>query len=341
MLGPFVHNIDPVIVSIDGLHLWWYGLSFTLGFLNAHLFLRRNRRRIGISIADTYDLTIFLAIGILIGGRALVVFNNEWDFYQHHLLLIPTITVGGFASHGLIFGGLLGVVIFCFWHKVKFREVLDLLAISASIILGFGRIGNFIDGQIFGSLTDMPWGVQFPVIDGFRHPVILYDGLKNFALVPILLWIRSLGVPPGRIATIFCILYAGLRIPIDMFREYPSDFWGLPNGQMLNIFMVLFGLFALAINIYRNRKTSETSDIATQKTETSNEPQRLWPRIAALTAICIIPLIIPSDATRDVPNTYRQRHPGLEHSAIYPAISDDLEAADKARKVRDKKSYEE
>lgn len=334
MIGPFIHNIDPVIATIAGVHLWWYGLSFLLGFINAHIFLRRNRKRIGLSLAHTYDLTLFLVIGILIGGRALVVFNNEWDFYQHHLLLIPTITVGGMASHGLIFGGVFGVVIFCYFYKVKFREVLDLLAISASIILGFGRIGNFIDGQIFGSLTEMPWGVQFPVIDGFRHPAVLYDGLKNFALVPLLLWIRSRGVPPGRIAAIFCILYAGLRIPIDMFREYPSNFWGLPNGQMLNIFMVVIGVIALAINIHRNRDP-KPHPVEPMLSERPVGRPVLLPRFALFACLCLLPLIIPSDATRDVPATYGNRHPGLEHNALYPAIAEDLDKADKARKARD------
>ena len=92
MPGPFVHNIDPVIVTIAGVHLWWYGLSFTLGFLNAHMFLRRNRSRVALSLTEVYDLTLLLAVGTLIGGRALVVINNEWEFYRDHLLLIPSIT---------------------------------------------------------------------------------------------------------------------------------------------------------------------------------------------------------------------------------------------------------
>jgi hypothetical protein len=98
MIGPFTHNIDPVIVSIGGVHLWFYGLSFTLGFLNAHLFIRRNRERLGLSMAAVYDLPLLFAAGVLIGGRALVVLNNEREFYRSHLDLIPAIWVGGFAS---------------------------------------------------------------------------------------------------------------------------------------------------------------------------------------------------------------------------------------------------
>jgi phosphatidylglycerol:prolipoprotein diacylglycerol transferase len=326
MLGPFVHDIDPIIASIGGAHLWWYGMSFALGFLNAHLFLRRNQDRVGLSLTAVYDLTLLLALGVLIGGRTLVVVNNEWEFYRDHLSLIPSIWVGGFATHGLIFGGAAGVAIFCLGYRVPIRPLLDVLAISAAIILGFGRIGNFIDGQIFGSLTDLPWGVQFPSVEGFRHPVVLYDGLKNFLLVPFLLWVRSHGVPPGRIAVLFVILYAGLRIPIDLLREYPTTMWGLPNGQMLNILMLSLGLAALILNIYRSRKP-----VTYESFDRLPEANSLIWRKAALVLICCATLVIPSDATRDIPATYGARHPGLEHSWMYPSIADALAAAEREK----------
>ncbi len=327
MIGPFVHDIDPVIASVGGVHLWFYGLSFALGFLNAHFFIRRNRERLGLSMSAVFDLTILLALGVLIGGRTLVVLNNEWEFYRGHLELIPAIWVGGFASHGLIFGGAVGVTIFCLFYKVPIRPLLDVLAISACIILGFGRIGNFIDGQIFGSLTDLPWGVKFPNVEGFRHPVVLYDGLKNFLLVPVLLWIRSRGVPAGRVAVWFMILYAGLRIPIDLLREYPTTRWGLPNGQTLNILMLAAGVIGLAINHYCDRGESNI-------TASKMEEKRIAWRTAALAFICLVVLIIPSDATRDVPATYGKRHPGLVHSWMYPNIAGALKIAEDEKEGR-------
>ena len=321
MFGPFVHSIDPIIFSISGIHFWWYGLSFTLGFLNAHLFLRRNRESVGLSLPAVYDLTLFLAIGILVGGRSLVVINNEWDFYREHLLLIPSIWVGGFATHGLIFGGAAGVIIFCLIYRAPARRILDLLAISAAIILGFGRIGNFIDGQIFGSLTDAAWGVKFPNVEGFRHPVVLYDGLKNFLLVPFLLWVRSRGAPSGRIATLFVLFYALLRIPIDLLREYPISMWGLPTGQTLNLIMVFVDIILLSVYIYRAR----SRQAATLPPKADDSRVGLGWRRIALAVCCVIPLVIPSDATRDIPATYGDRHPGLKHSWMYPPIAEDLE----------------
>lgn len=312
----YIHNIDPIIASVGGVHLWWYGLSFTLGFLSLHFFLRRSRQRLGLTLDAVYTLTLFIAIGILIGGRALVVINNEWDFYSEHLLYIPAIWIGGFASHGLIFGGAAGVILFCLLYDKPFRPIFDVLAIAACLILGWGRIGNFIDGQIYGSLTDFPLAVKFPEADGFRHPVVLYDGLKNFLLAPVLLYIRKRGVPDGRIAALFVVLYAGLRIPIDTLRDYPISMWGLPTGQTLNFLMLGAGIVLLAVNLWRGR--------AKQRQAEKEPARRLpspWKKIA-FGLLLVIPLVIPSDATRDIPARYGDRHPGLEHSWMYPAVAD-------------------
>lgn len=316
MFQPFVHNIDPIIFSVGDVHIWWYGLGFTLGFLNAHFIIRRNRERLGLSLKLVYELTLFFALGVLIGGRTLVVVNNEWDFYREHLWLIPAIWIGGFATHGLIFGGATGVALFCWKNKVPFRPILDVLAIAACFILGCGRIGNFIDGQIHGSLTDVWWAVKFPEVEGFRHPVVLYDGLKNFLLIPILLWIRKRGVPDGRIAALFVFLYAALRIPIDTFRDYPISMWGFPTGQTLNFLMVLVGIIMLTVNYIRNRNKPVESD--TKVIVETDVGWRKW----AFIILLFIPLVIPSDATRDIPVRYGKRHPGLEHSVLYPPIAD-------------------
>lgn len=98
MFGPWVHDIHPIIATIGGLHLWWYGLSYSLGFLNAHVFLRRNRARLGLSLADVYTLSLLMAAGVLIGGRALVVFRHEWSFSRDHLSLVPARSVSVFPS---------------------------------------------------------------------------------------------------------------------------------------------------------------------------------------------------------------------------------------------------
>jgi phosphatidylglycerol:prolipoprotein diacylglycerol transferase len=340
MAGPYVHQIDPIIATVAGVHLWWYGLSYSLGFLNAHLFLRRSRMRLGVSLNDVYDLSLLLAIGVLIGGRSLVVFRHEWSFYRDHASLIPAIWLGGLATHGLIAGGFIGVLVFCVLRRRPFRPIFDALAIPAAVILGCGRIGNFIDGQIVGSVTSLPWGMQFPDADGFRHPVVLYDALKNFAIVPALLWVRRRRVPPGRIAALFVLLYAGLRIPIDMLREYPISFLYLPAGQTFNVLMALVGAALLLKNwllppraeAHLNTRASGGGKLAPTGAAGT---QGLAVRRFAFAAVMALALVIPSDATRDVSARYGKRHQGLEQSAIYPPLGVEPQQAE-ARVTRKK-----
>jgi phosphatidylglycerol:prolipoprotein diacylglycerol transferase len=312
--GPFVHRIDPIVGTIFGLHLWWYGLSYSLGFLNAHLFLRRHRRELGLSLRSVYNATLSLAVGVLLGGRALVIYY-EWPFYRTHRHLIPAVWLGGMATHGLIIGGLSGVALYCVVARKPLLSFLDTLAVPAALILGLGRIGNFIDGQIVGSLTTMPWGVKFPNADGFRHPVVLYDGLKNLALIPLLLWLRRKNLPQGRLGAIFLFLYAFLRIFIDEYREYPLTLLGWPAGQFVNVTIAIIVGTAMAIRWWLQRRRPAIRPVVVQE-----QPARPGWRVAALAAIMAASLVIASDATRDIPATYGGRHPGLTYSVIYPPL---------------------
>ena len=316
MLGPYVHDIAPIIATVAGVHLWWYGLSYSLGFLNAGLFINRRRAELGLSTQAALDLTLLLAAGVLVGGRLVTVFH-ERAFYREHLSLIPAVWLGGMATHGLIIGGFAGVGLFCWIYGKPYRQVFDALAIPAAMILAVGRLGNFIDGQIVGSVTSVPWAVKFPSAEGFRHPVVLYDGLKNVLLIPILMWARRRGAPPGRLAALFLFLYAFLRIFIDLFREYPLSLLGLPAGQAFNVFLAGAGCALLVRNYVRK---TPAVDPAPARTTTAEAPARLTWRRVALVACFLFPLIIPSDATRDVPKTYGDRHPGLQYSALYLRI---------------------
>ena len=165
-IGPFHHNIDPIIGSVFGVHLWWYGSCYALGFLNLFLFLRRRRGQPGYSTQQIYDLSLLLAAGVLLGGRLVEVAFYEWPFYREHLRLIPALWLGGMATHGLLLGALLGIWLFCRLHGQSYLVVTDALAMPAAFILGLGRIGNFIDGQIVGSITSVPWAVKFPDAEG-------------------------------------------------------------------------------------------------------------------------------------------------------------------------------
>jgi len=315
--GPFVHHIDPVIGTVAGVHLWWYGLSYTLGFLNMHAYFVRRRAALGLSTRAVYGLSTLTALGVLLGGRLLVVFY-ERAYFGAHPLMIPALWMGGMATHGLILGGVAGVAAFCVLDRQSFLRMLDALAIPAALIMGLGRIGNFIDGEIVGSVTTVPWGVWFPDAEGFRHPVVLYDGLKNLLIVPVLLWVRRRGHPPGGLAVRFIILYAAFRIPIDLLREYPTTWLSLPTGQTMNVLLTLAGLGLLLKN---RRRPIEGPSVPPAGVVRGPTAQPAWWQRVALALLVVAPLVIPSDGIRDVPVRYAARHPGLRHSALYPPIS--------------------
>jgi phosphatidylglycerol:prolipoprotein diacylglycerol transferase len=307
---------------VSGVHLWWYGLAYSLGFLTIFLALRAKREELGFTMRMVYDLTILAAVGVLLGGRFIEVVFYEWPFYSKQLHLIPAYWLGGMATHGLLLGGLVAIVLFCRIHRLPVLVLTDALAVPTAFILGFGRIGNFIDGQIVGSPTDAWWGVQFPDAEGFRHPVVLYDGSKNFLLVPLLLYVRRLRLPPGAVSGLFLFLYALLRVFIDFFREYPTTLLGLATGQVLNLAMCAGGLALLAWTVARGRSHPisgglEPDSSRVQRTAAGGVA---W-RPALFATLLVLVLVIPSDWTQDIPDRYGKRHPGLQHSALYPAIN--------------------
>lgn len=197
----------------------------------------------------------------------------------------------------------------------------DALAVPAAFILALGRIGNFIDGQIVGSLTDAWCAVKFPDTEGFRHPVVLYDGIKNFLLIPILFYFSRRRLPAGALAGLFLFLYAFLRIFIDVFREYPTILLGLATGQSLNILMALLGLLIICLCSRKHvptDKPADSGDIVITETNIASNSIRL--RKFLLGILLLLSLAIPSDWTQDIPSRYGKRHPGLSYSTMYPRI---------------------
>ncbi len=321
IVGPYNHRIDPIIGTIFGVHLWWYGLSYTLGFLNAHRSINRQRGRLGLSPRSVYSLSLLLALGVLLGGRLVEVAFYEWPFYREHLTLIPAYWLGGMATHGLLLGGLIGIWVFSRRHRTPFLEITDALAIPAAVIMGLGRIGNFIDGQIVGSMTTVWWAVKFPDAPGFRHPVVLYDGLKNLLIVPALMYVAKRQPPRGVRTGMFLFLYAFLRIFIDVFREYPTTLLGLATGQVLNILLSALGLGLILIPCWKCRRRSEgPAPLAVHTRDDLRSDGLGWRRLA-LAMVLLLSLVIPSDWTQDVPARYGQRHEGVRYSRIYPRIA--------------------
>lgn len=321
MLGPYVHNIDPIIGSIAGVHIWWYGLSYAAGFLQMLVYLLRVRQRLSLTRREIYALTLFVTIGVLVGGRLVEVSFDEWPFYREHPGLIPAIWLGGMATHGLLAGAAGGAMLFSYVYRKPLLEIADALVIPGAFLMGMGRLGNFIDGQIVGRGTDVAWAVKFPDAPGFRHPVVLYDGAKNLLLIPYLLWVRGTNPTPGAATARFVFWYPFLRFWIDLFRDYPTHRLALGTGQTLNIVMVLIGVILLVRSRLRRlgRLAPRQARAATAVANGIDVPSSLVQRVA-FTVVLIVSVTIASNWTQDVPARYGARHGGLEYSWLYPPI---------------------
>jgi phosphatidylglycerol:prolipoprotein diacylglycerol transferase len=319
MLHPYVHRIDPVIGSIVGVHFWWYGLSYAAGFLQLLRYLLRARRRLDLTRKEIYALTLFVITGVLAGGRLIEVTFDEWPFYRDHPQLIPALWLGGMATHGLLLGAASGTILFSYVYRKPLLEIADTVAIPGAFLMGIGRLGNFIDGQIVGRVTDMPWAVKFPDAVGFRHPVVLYDGAKNLALIPYLVWVRHTNPTPGAVAARFMFWYAFLRIWIDLFRDYPTHRLALGTGQTLNIVLITLGAVLLVRSrLRRLGRLAPRSVNHSAVVDFDAPPSRLQRVLFAM--VLLISLTIPSNWTQDLPTRYGARHAGLTHSWVYPQI---------------------
>ena len=320
MLGPYVHHIDPIITDLGGLHLWWYGLGYSLGFLQIYLFVRRHRAELTLTASDVYTLTLMVGVGVLVGGRAVECTFDEWGFYSEHPWFVPAYWLGGMATHGLLIGAAAGAWLFAVIFRKPFLKLADALVIPGAFLMGVGRIGNFIDGQIVGSLTDVPWAVLFPYAAGFRHPVVLYDGAKNLILVPYLLRVRRVNTTPGATAARFVFWYAFPRIFIDLFRDYPTHRLALGTGQTLNLIMAALGVVLLIRSRLRRlgRLKPRTAGAGSDVPAGDSRAHPLLP--VAFAALLLFCTTIPSNWTQDVPDHYGSRHAGLRHSRLYPHI---------------------
>jgi len=313
-----VHSIDPVITEICGVYLWWYGAAYTVGLIGIFLWLRQARARLGLSGSQVYDLAIALAIAVLIGGRLVEVLFYEWSYYSRHPFHILAYWLGGMSTHGILAGCILGLWIFARSTGSSFWRLADELVIPGAFFMGVGRIGNFIDGQIIGAPADVWWAVRFPDIEGFRHPVVLYDGLKNLMLVPLLLFLRLARPPAGVLSAHFLFWYGFLRFFVDQFREYRVSLFGLGPGQGFNLLMALAGLLLMW---WRYKWAEpEVSLAPLHEGISSRAVSSLWARRVALTLLVLFPLVIPSDWTQDVPQRYGHRHPDVERSVLYPHV---------------------
>lgn len=262
---PYPH-IDPVIFSLGPLKVRWYGMMYVLGFAAVYLLVSRQIRKYRLQfIRDHFeDLNFVLIIGLILGARlGYVAFYNA-GYYLDNPAEILAVWQGGMSFHGALLGLIAAGWLFCRRKGISFLKTADLYTVTVPVGLGLGRIGNFINGELYGRVTDVPWSMVFPGAGPLpRHPSQLYEFLLEGVLLFIILWtLKNVhyrrGWPAGTMFAAFLIGYGLFRSFVELFRE-PDIQLGfllgpLTMGQILSSLMILAG----AAMIFFTRIRSET-----------------------------------------------------------------------------------
>ncbi|MDF1645641.1 MAG: prolipoprotein diacylglyceryl transferase [Legionellaceae bacterium] len=244
-------NIDPIALSIGPIHIRWYGLMYLLGFAAAFglAHWRVKRHALDWTSEQIGDLIFFAALGVIIGGRLGYLLFYPTPAHFQFPWSIFKVWEGGMSFHGGLLGVITALVLFAYRRQKSAWEVLDFAAILTPFGLATGRLGNFINGELWGRVTDVPWAMVFPTGGaGARHPSQLYEmGLEGFGLLILLLWYARKPRPTGRIGAVFVMGYAICRFVVEFFREPDLQlgfiaFGWLTMGQLLSIPMFLIGL---------------------------------------------------------------------------------------------------
>lgn len=254
-------HINPIALQLGPLAIHWYGLMYMAGFLT---FIWLGRKRIVAlnhpqmtnKLLD--DLLFYGVLGVILGGRLGEVLFYNPGYYLSNPLKILAVWEGGMSFHGGFLGVLVAMALFAWQQKLRWLELMDFIAPLVPPGLAFGRLGNFINGELWGRPTDMPWGMVFPKVDNLpRHPSQLYEFALEGVLLFVLLWFYAKKPRPvGAVSGLFLIGYGSFRF-LSEFTRNPDDgifglmTFGISMGQWLSLPMVLAGILMMTWSIRR------------------------------------------------------------------------------------------
>ena len=247
-------NIDPIALQIGPLAIRWYALAYIAGVILGWRYAASlaNWFQTGITAEHISDFIAWVVLGILLGGRIGYVLFYNLDFFVQHPADALMIWHGGMSFHGGLLGVITAAFLFCHTHKLRFFLLTDILACVTPIGLFFGRIANFVNGELYGRTSDAPWAMVFPRGgDAPRHPSQLYEaGLEGLLLLIILgslARIKAVQMREGTLSGMFLILYGLFRSFSEYFREPDIQIGflagGTTMGQILCIPMIAFGFW--------------------------------------------------------------------------------------------------
>jgi phosphatidylglycerol:prolipoprotein diacylglycerol transferase len=242
-------NIDPIAFSIGPLAVRWYGLMYLAGFaIGWWLGLKRiSRNQSPITRQQLDDLLFLIVLGVILGGRLGYVLFYKPGYYAAHPAEIIAIWQGGMSFHGGLLGVMIAMVYAARRHHIDWLRLMDFIAPLIPPGIAAGRLGNFINAELPGRVTDVPWAMLFPGVEGARHPSQLYQfALEGVTLFFFLWWFSSKPRPRGQVSAMFLIGYGVLRFVAEFARE-PDSFigylaLGFTMGQWLCLAMVAGGI---------------------------------------------------------------------------------------------------
>ena len=261
----FINNFDPVAIQIFSIEIRWYSLAYITGILLGWLISKRVLIE-DQSVKDKFDdYVTYLILGIIFGGRLGYVLFYNFNYYSNNLIEIFKIWQGGMSFHG----GLIGVIIVSIWFAKKNNQnsfvYLDLVSLVAPIGIFFGRISNFINSELYGFETNLPWAVKFIQVDDIpRHPSQLYEAIfEGIILFLILIFFRKRGLMkiPGLISALFLIFYSIFRFIIEFFRlpdqQLGYFFLNLTMGQIISLVFLIIRIYLMIIkkNVQEKNKS--------------------------------------------------------------------------------------
>ena len=258
-------QFDPVAIRLGTLAVHWYGLMYLLGFM---LFLWLGKKRLHLFNRPDWDdkflddLLFYGVLGVVLGGRLGEVLFYHPGYYAAHLLEVFAVWQGGMSFHGGFLGVLAAMALFARKRKIQWLQLMDFIAPLVPLGLGAGRIGNFINAELWGRPTDVAWGMVFPNVDNLpRHPSQLYEfALEGLALFALLWLYSNKPRPVGAVSGLFLIGYGSFRFLAEFTRNPDDGIFGLMTfgvsmGQWLSLPMILVGV---AMMLWAQRKPAAT-----------------------------------------------------------------------------------
>lgn len=256
-------RFDPVFFRLGALEFRWYGLMYIIGFVAAYFVINAEvkRRKLPLTRDDVADLIFAVALGIVLGGRSGYILFYNLSEYLAHPLKVFAVWEGGMSFHGGLVGAILGGFWFVRKKDINPLTLADICFLTAPIGLGLGRIGNFINGELYGRVTDVPWGMVFPDPRAGslpRHPSQLYEAFLEGPVIFIVLWyLGRKDRPAGVICWTFLVLYGLFRFSVEFLRE--PDFQlgfvmgSISMGQILSLPLVVAGAIMIIISYARDK----------------------------------------------------------------------------------------